>query len=188
MRRIDDAGDGLALVGLRCHEMPFPRAQRLQDACLSWQQVHANISRMEWRNGEYMITTDPARIDRQAVQQFLADSYWAADRQPEIIHRSLDNSLAFGLFHGGRQVGMARVVSDYATFAWLCDVYIEPAHRGSGLGKWLMSVVMDHPELKGLRRWLLATRDAHALYEQFGFTELPDPKRLMIRNEVQSTA
>jgi GNAT superfamily N-acetyltransferase len=142
---------------------------------------------MDWQNGEYMITTDPGRIDRGAIRRFLADAYWAADRQPEVIERSLDNSLTFGLFHGGRQIGMARVVSDYATFAWLCDVFIEPAHRGSGLGKWLVSVVVGHPELQGLRRWLLGTRDAHDLYARFGFTELPDPKRFMMRQEARPT-
>ncbi len=143
---------------------------------------------MDWRKGEYTITTDPSRIDRAAVRRFLADACWAADRQPEVIERSLDNSMTFGLFHGDRQVGMARVVSDYATFAWLCDVFIEPAHRCAGLGKWLVSVVVDHPELVGLRRWLLATRDAHPLYAEFGFTELPDPKRFMVRQGTPSTS
>ena len=142
---------------------------------------------MEWQNGDYMITTDLSRIDRDAVGRFLAETYWAADRKPEVIDRSLDNSMTFGLFHDGRQVGMARVVSDYATFAWLCDVFIEPAHRGSGLGRWLVSVVVEHPELQGLRRWLLGTRDLHSLYAQFGFTELPEPKRFMIRQEVRPT-
>ena len=136
---------------------------------------------MEWQDGEYTITTDPDRIDRAAVRRFLAASYWAPDRSADVIERSLANSVTFGLLHGGDQVGMARVVTDYATFAWLCDVFIEPAHRGSGRGKWLMAVVMGHPSLRGLRRWLLATRDAHGLYAQFGFTELPEPQRFMVR-------
>ena len=136
---------------------------------------------MEWQDGEYTISTDPDRIDRSAVRRFLAASYWASERSAEVIERSLANSVTFGLFHGVVQVGMARVVTDYATFAWLCDVFIEPAHRGSGRGKWLMAVVMGHPSLHGLRRWLLATRDAHGLYAQFGFTELPEPQRFMVR-------
>lgn len=138
---------------------------------------------MEWVHDRYTITTDPNAIDRDAVGRFLAASYWATNRPRTIIERSLDNSLTFGLFHGGSQVGMARVVTDYATFAWLCDVFIEPAHRGSGIGKWLLSVVFDHPMLQGFRIWLLGTSDAHGLYAQFGFTELPDPGRFMIRRD-----
>ena len=136
---------------------------------------------MEWREGDYTITTDPAQIDRAAVKRFLAASYWAPDRPAAVIERSLDHSLTFGLFHGGRQVGMARVVTDYATFAWLCDVFIDPDHRGAGNGRWLMSVVTGHPDLQGLRRWILGTRDAHGLYARYVFKELPDPRRFMVR-------
>jgi GNAT superfamily N-acetyltransferase len=134
-----------------------------------------------WRRGAYAISTDVARIDHEAVHRFLADSYWAADRPPEVIDRSLERSLTFGLFHDGVQVGMARVVSDFATFAWLCDVYIEPEHRGAGLGRWLIEVVSDHPDLRGVGRWLLATSYSHSLYAALGFTELPHPGRYMIR-------
>jgi GNAT superfamily N-acetyltransferase len=136
---------------------------------------------MDWYKGDYTITTDRDRIDRAAVRRFLAASYWAAGRPADVIERSLDHSLTFGLFHDGRQVGMARVVTDFATFAWLCDVFIDPAHRGAGNGRWLLSVVMGHADLQGLRRWLLGTRDAHGLYAQFGFTELPEPARFMVR-------
>ena len=136
---------------------------------------------MDWTDGDYTITTDPALVDRAAVRRFLADSYWAAQRPGEVIDRSLDHSLAFALLHGGRQVGLARVVTDYATFAWLCDVYIEPEHRGDGLGQWLVSVVLEHPELQGLQRWMLGTTHSHSLYARFGFTPLPDPGRMMIK-------
>jgi GNAT superfamily N-acetyltransferase len=134
-----------------------------------------------WHRGPYTISTDPGRIDHEAVHRFLADSYWAADRPPEVIDRSLERSLTFGLFHDDVQVGMARVVSDFATFAWLCDVYIDPAHRGGGLGRWLIEVVSDHPDLRRVGRWLLATSYSHSLYAAFGFTELPHPDRFMIR-------
>jgi GNAT superfamily N-acetyltransferase len=137
---------------------------------------------MDWIHGEYAISDDPERVDRDAVRRFLADSYWASERSGDVIDRSLDHSLTFSLFHGGQQVGMARAITDQATVAWLCDVYIEPAHRGGGLGEWLVSVVVDHPELQGLRRWLLATSYSHSLYARAGFTELPEPGRFMIRH------
>ena len=136
---------------------------------------------MEWTRDAYTITTEPDRIDRAAVRRFLADSYWAADRAADVIDRSLDHSLAFGLLFEGRQVGMARVVTDSATFAWLCDVYIEPEHRGGGLGQWLVSVVISHPELEGVGRWMLGTTNSHSLYRRFGFTGLPEPGKFMMR-------
>ena len=98
-----------------------------------------------------------------------------------MIDRSLERSLTFSLFHGDAQVGMARVVSDFATFAWLCDVYVDPAHRGDGLGAWLIEVVSSHPDLREVSRWLLATSYSQSLYARFGFTELPHPDRYMIR-------
>ena len=136
---------------------------------------------MEWTRRGYTVTTDPARIDRAAVRRFLADAYWASDRPAEVIDRSLDHSLTFVLLHEGVQVGMARVVTDRATFAWLCDVYIEADHRGDGLGQWLMEVVLGHPELAGLKRWLLATSYSHSLYARVGFTPLPDASQFMIK-------
>ena len=136
---------------------------------------------MDWTRGDYTITTDPDLVDRVAVRRFLADAYWADDRPGEVIDRSLEHSLTFALRHDDRQVGMARVVTDYATFAWLCDVYIEPEHRGDGLGQWLVSVVLAHPELQGLNRWMLGTSYSHSLYERLGFTELPEPGKFMIR-------
>ncbi len=138
---------------------------------------------MDWTRDGYTITTDPHRIDHEAVYRFLADSYWAAERPTEVIDRSLDASLTFSLLHDDRQVGMARVVSDQATFAWLCDVYIDADHRGKGLGQWLVSVVIEHPDLRDIQRWMLGTTHSHSLYARFGFTPLPEPGRFMIRRK-----
>jgi len=137
---------------------------------------------MEWHRGNYVISTDNSRLDVAVIYDFLSnDSYWAQARSLELIKRSLENSLNFGLFFGDSQIGFARVVTDYATFAWLCDVFVVDDHRGEGLGIWLMEVVTGHPRLQGLRRWILATRDAHELYRKFGFNELSLPARWMER-------
>ena len=134
---------------------------------------------MEWQRGDYEVSTDPARIDIESVHRFLSDeAYWSPGVPEDVVRRAIAGSLVFGLYRGSAQVGLARVVSDRATFAWLCDVYVLEEHRGHGLGKWLMECVKAHPDLQGLRRWLLATRDAHGLYEQFGF-EPVDPERFM---------
>ncbi|MEY2499446.1 MAG: hypothetical protein QOD12_3002 [Verrucomicrobiota bacterium] len=132
----------------------------------------------EERDG-FVITTDPARLDEDAIYAYLSRVYWANTRTRDAVGRSLKNSLCFGLFEGVSQIGMARVISDYATFAYVCDVYVVEAYQGKGLGTWLMNVVMAHPELQGLRRWLLATRDAHELYRKSGFKELESPERWM---------
>jgi len=135
----------------------------------------------EWTRDEFRITTDPTQIDLDVVCALLAESYWAADRPMETIRRSLEGSIPFGLFHGAHQVGLARVVTDCATFAWLCDVVIAAEYRGCGLGKWLIAVVMAHPELATIRLWMLCTRDAHGLYEQSGFRLLGKPEYWMSR-------
>ena len=134
-----------------------------------------------WRRGEYEVSTDPGRIDLHVVGEFLKRSYWAAERPADVIERSFENSLVFGLYQGPRLAGVARVVTDRATFAWLCDVYIDERDRGQGLSKWLLEVIFSHPDLQGLRRWLLATKDAHGLYRQYGFQELQEPVRWMER-------
>lgn len=140
------------------------------------------------RRGELLISTDPALLDVDAVERFLRASYWAPDRPREVIVRSLARSLSFGLYRAlgaaagaveQRQVGYARVVTDRATFAWLCDVFLEESVRGEGLGTWLIETVLEHPDLQGLRRTMLATRDAHALYARFGFEALSEPGRYM---------
>ena len=123
---------------------------------------------MEWTRGEYVISDDPARLDRAAIRRFLADAYWASDRPADVIERSLEHSVTLGVYRGAEMVGMARVVTDFSTFAWLCDVYLDAAHRG-GLGTWLLDTVLTHPELVSVRRWLLATSRSHSLYERAGF-------------------
>jgi len=127
----------------------------------------------EWRRGDYLISDDRALLDFDVIHGFLSrESYWARGRDRERVERSVENSLPFGLYRGnGRQVGFARVVTDYATFAWLADVFLVEAERGRGLSKWLVESILSHPELQNLRRWLLATRDAQELYRRYGFTE-----------------
>lgn len=132
------------------------------------------------RQGDFLISTDPGLLDVPLIHDFLANrSYWAAGRPLEVVRRSLDHSLCFGLYERGRQVGFARVVTDRATFAWLCDVFVLEEYRGRGLSKWLVECVVGHPDLQGLRRVLLGTRDAHSLYERYGFKPLADPTRFM---------
>jgi GNAT superfamily N-acetyltransferase len=125
------------------------------------------------------ITTDPSRLDLDVVHGFLATSYWAAGIPREIVERAVRHSLCFGAFDGDQQVGFARVISDYATYAYVSDVFVVPSHRGRGVGKQLMAAIMAHPDLQRLRRWTLFTRDAHGLYRQFGFSEPRHPERLM---------
>ena len=134
---------------------------------------------MNWQQGEFTIGNERAALDVALIHQFLHGSYWAKGIPREIVERSLENSLCFGVFHQDRQVGFGRVVTDRATFAYLADVFVIETHRGRGLGKWLVACVLEHPELQGLRRWLLATADAHALYRQFGFMPLSKPDRMM---------
>jgi GNAT superfamily N-acetyltransferase len=132
----------------------------------------------------YSISTDQTRLDAALVHRYLsADSYWARGVPLEVVQRAIRNSLCFGLYRDQLQVGFARVVTDAATFAYLADVFIVPGHRGIGLGKQLLAAVMAHSQLQGLRRFMLATRDAHGLYRQFGFTELKNPQVLMERHD-----
>ena len=136
----------------------------------------------EWRRGDYLISDDRERLDLETIHRFLStDSYWAVGRPLEVVRRSIEGSLAFGLYRDSRQVGFARVVTDYATFAWIADVFVLESERGQGLSKWMMQVILSHPELQGFRRWVLATKDAHGLYKQFGFMELNRPERWMER-------
>jgi GNAT superfamily N-acetyltransferase len=130
---------------------------------------------VEWTRDDYTISTDLRRMDVDAIHAYLTQSYWAEGVPRAIVERALRASLAFGLFHRRSQVGLARVVTDCATFAYLCDVYVLEAHRGRGLGTWLMEIVMAHPDLQGLRRFTLVTRDAHELYRKFGFSALAKP-------------
>lgn len=125
------------------------------------------------------ISTDPARLDHEAIAELLSRSYWAHDRPRNRLETALEHSLTFGVYAGPRQIGLARVVTDYAIFAYLCDVFINEDYRGQGLGKWLLETILAHPDLKDVRRWLLVTTDAHGLYAQFGFAALPEPAKWM---------
>jgi GNAT superfamily N-acetyltransferase len=136
----------------------------------------------ECRRGEFTISTHASRLDLEMIHDFLTTSYWAAGVPAEVVKRSIEHSLPFGIYHQDRQVGFARVVTDYATFAYLADVFIIEAYRGQGLAKWLVEVIVAHPDLQGLRRWMLATRDAHALYGKVGFTSVKAPERWMERH------
>ena len=136
---------------------------------------------MEWQRDGYTLTTDPARVDLALVHGYLAQSYWAKGIPLEVVRRSIEHSLNFTLLHGTEQVGFARVITDYATFAYVGDVFVLEPHRGRGLSKWMMRVILEHPELQGFRRWSLLTRDAHGLYAQVGFTPLAAPDRWMER-------
>lgn len=136
---------------------------------------------MEAHWGEYCLSTDPARLQFEVIYEFLAnESYWARGIPRETLQKQMENStLHFGLYHGDSQVGYAQVLTNYVSFAYLGNVFVLEAHRGRGLSKWLMQGVMGHPDLQHIRRWLLATRDAHDLYRQFGFTELDKPELFM---------
>lgn len=124
----------------------------------------------EWHKGQFTISDDRARLDVATIHEFLStQAYWAKGRHIEVVRRAIENSLPFGLYKGERQIGFARAVTDYATFAWLADVYVLDEFRGHGLGVWLVDTALAHPDLQGLRRWILATRDAHELYRRFGF-------------------
>jgi len=132
------------------------------------------------QRGEFTISTDPARLDIDVIHRYLSEeSFWAAGIARDILERAIAASLCFGVYDGGEQVGFARVVTDSATFAYLCDVFVLAPYRGRGLAKRLMEHVIAHPSLRGLRRFVLVTKDAHGLYEKFGFTPLADPSAYM---------
>src|ERR1700752_4300865 len=134
----------------------------------------------EKRHGNYLISTDRARLDLNVIHVFLTNCYWAKGIPREVVARSIEHSLCFGIYDGsGAQVGFARVVSDFATVAYLGDVFVLESHRGRGLSKWLMQCILQHPALQNLRRWILLTGDAHGLYAQFGFTSVKSPERYM---------
>lgn len=138
----------------------------------------------EWQRDGYTISTDPQRLDVKLIHHYLSTStYWATGRPFDVVQRALANSLCFGLYQGDAQVGFARVITDYATFAWVADVFVLDAQRGKGLGTWLTAVIVGHPDLQGFRRWALATKDAQALYRKFGFEELKRPERWMERHD-----
>jgi GNAT superfamily N-acetyltransferase len=135
---------------------------------------------VEHRRGEFVVSTDRARLDLDVIYAFLTNCYWAKGIPRDVVAKSIDHALCFGIYDGaGAQVGFARVVSDFATVAYLGDVFVLESHRGRGLSKWMMECIMQHPSLQGLRRWILLTRDAHGLYSQFGFTSVESPQKWM---------
>jgi GNAT superfamily N-acetyltransferase len=146
---------------------------------------------VEHRRGEFLISTDPARLDLDLIHNFLTNCYWAKGIPKQTVARSIEHSLCFGIYDesdkdssvatkpGSAQVGFARVISDFSTMAYIGDVFVLESHRGRGLGRWMMECIMQHPALQGLRRWILATRDAHELYAKVGFTPLKAPERYM---------
>jgi len=137
-------------------------------------------------NSEYTISSDKSRLDIPLIHRYLSqESYWAQNIPLDVVQRSIDNSLGFGLYQDGQQVGFARVITDQATFAYLADVFVLPEHRERGLAKQLLNVILNCPTLQGLRRWMLATNDAHALYRQFGFAALDQPDLIMHRKRGQ---
>jgi len=136
----------------------------------------------EWRRGNFLISTDAALLDAEVVQRWLAEqSYWVPGIPLDVVRRGIEGSLNFGLYAGGgaRTIGLARIITDYATFAYVCDVFVLDEFRSRGLGIWLMECVAAHPRLQGLRRWMLGTKDAHTLYEKTGFRPVAAPDRWM---------
>ena len=129
--------------------------------------------------GQYEISTERSRLDVALIHDYLGSSYWAQGIPREVVERSIQHSLCFGAYLDGRQTGFARVVTDYSTFAYVADVFVVPEHRGRGISKLLLRAILEHPELQGLRRFLLATHDAHGLYAQFGFQPLAHPEHFM---------
>jgi GNAT superfamily N-acetyltransferase len=138
---------------------------------------------MNWSRDTFTVTCDPAKLDLAVITEFLASSYWARGIPASTVAKSLAGSLCFAVLDAERQIGFARVITDRATIAYVGDVFILPEYRGRGLAKWLMECVVSHPDLQGLRRWVLATRDAHGLYKQFGFTPLKRPEVFMERHK-----
>jgi GNAT superfamily N-acetyltransferase len=129
----------------------------------------------EVRKDGLLVSTDPQRLDLEAVHGWISRSYWAAGIPRETLARAIEHSICFGLYEGGRQLGVARVITDGSTFAYVCDVYVDDARQRGGLGTWLMECVHAHPALQGLRRWVLVTRDAHGLYRRVGYREVSHP-------------
>jgi GNAT superfamily N-acetyltransferase len=146
--------------------------------------MESKVNIIEQQRDGYTISTDRTRLDIGLIHDFLSeDSYWAQGRPYAVVEESIEHSLCFGIYAGTEQVAFARVVTDYATFAWLCDVFVVESHRGRGLGKWLVESVVAHPDLDGIWLFILATRDAHGLYRRYaGFETLEVPEKWMVRH------
>jgi GNAT superfamily N-acetyltransferase len=137
----------------------------------------------EWQRDGYTISTDPARLDLEAIHRFLTTSYWSPGLPLAVLERAVAGSLCFGIYQGATQAGFGRVVTDRATFGYLCDVFVLEPYRGRGLSKWMLECIDAHPELQGFRRWMLFTRDAQGLYRQFGYAQVAIPERCMERRD-----
>jgi len=140
----------------------------------------------EVSDGPYQVSTDISKLDVNVIHKYLSEeSYWAKGIPRDVLEKAIHNSICFGLYHNAEQIGFARAVTDKATFAYVADVFVLPAHRGKGLSKWLMQTIQAHPELQNLRRWILTTKDAHSLYEQCGWTRVPEDymHRFMMRQD-----
>jgi GNAT superfamily N-acetyltransferase len=141
-----------------------------------------------WKRESWLISTDPSLLDIEMIHRFLSqDSYWAKNVSKDVVIRSIEGSIVFGIYKDSSQIGFARVISDTATFAYLADVFVLPEYRGRGLAPWLMECVLSHPDLQGLRRWLLGTRDAHGLYSRFGFQMAPSDRFMEILHPYNPT-
>jgi GNAT superfamily N-acetyltransferase len=161
--------------------MPIACLECFMPLASSWQRMAIAQSEQtnEYRKGEFTISTDRGLLDLDIVHGFLTECYWAKGIRRDVVARSIENSLCFGVYAEGKQVGFARVISDYATYAYIGDVFVLESFRGRGLGKWLMECIMQHSCLQELRRWSLVTGDAHGLYAQFSFVALKKPQTYM---------
>lgn len=140
----------------------------------------SNVIKQSWSRDNFLISTDQDMLDNDFIHDYLCNqSYWAKGIPKNVVDTAMDNSLCFGLFEGNLQMGFARVITDYATFAYMADVFIEEEYRGQGLGKWLIQCILEHQALQGLRKWMLATSDMQSLYKKFGFTQLEEPHKVM---------
>lgn len=138
---------------------------------------------MTYQKDTFVISTDKSKLDISYIHQFLSGSYWAENIPSAIVQKSIEGSMCFGVYDDGQQVGFARVVTDNATFGHLADVFIDEKYRGRGLSKWLMEIIMSHEDLQGFRSWQLGTKDAHGLYEKFGFRPVDMPERMMRKHD-----
>jgi len=153
-------------------------------------EASSSADATEWRRGAWLVSTDRSKLQLDVVHGYLARSYWAPGIAREKVQRSLDASFCFGVYEAasGRQVGFARAITDFETFAWIGDVFVLEEARGQGLATWLMEVILAHPRLQGLRRWVLATRDAHGLYRKVGFRAVEKPEEYMERRPLREGA
>ncbi len=138
------------------------------------------MNHVKAEKGEYLLSTDKSKLDLKMIHEFLStESHWAKNIPYERVKKSIENSLCFGLYHNDKQIGFARVISDYSTIAYLGDLFILKDHRGMGLSRWMLEVIMNHPDLTGLRRWILVTKDAHDVYQQYGWAMVARPENWM---------